>query len=180
MYRRSLTRPIGRSSRARWRASSRWCASRDRPSLQRAGDHGLTLGHSQQDLPAARAVEFAEEDGLPPAERRYCALDEHDGRGTDQRGLDMAVGVSRGMSVASFVGDQVGEPRKKVLGHIRIGALVDDHARRRVGNVDVAYAVGYPAIGNGFCHIFIELDELVALARFDGNLPYIRHIGLTS
>jgi hypothetical protein len=52
-------------------------------------------------------IEFAEEYGLPCAEKQLPVVNDYRFRRTDKRGLDMGVRVAFGMEIIGPVGDQL-------------------------------------------------------------------------
>ena len=110
------------------------------------------------------AVELAEVDPLPGAERQAAVDDRHhDGR-AHEGGLEMGVGVSLGMPVVARRRDQARKAGEDVPRDVGVRVLVDRQAGRGVRHVDVAGAVhdaGPPQFG---CHRARDLDELGPLA----------------
>src|SRR5262249_58850556 len=130
----------------------------------------LAFGDAQEHPSPARAVELAEEDRLPCAEERRTVPDQHRDRGSDQRGLDVAVGVVLDMRIVRVLRRELREPCEYVPKESWIGALVDRDAGGRVRHEDVTHAVLHAAVGDGLRDMLVELDELGTLARVQRDL----------
>ena len=94
---------------------------------------GRRLDEPADHLPRARAVELAQVDPLPLPQHELAALYEHMLAAPDQDRLEMAVTVALGVLIKRFpVGDELLKLRQEVMLHVRVGVLLDRHARRGV------------------------------------------------
>src|SRR5271165_2349063 len=132
--------------------------------------------------PAARSIELAEIDPLPPPEHQLAVLDQHGGAGADQARLDMAVAVALTVAKARLrLRNAALQPQQHVMDHVGISVLVDRDGGRRVRTVDDAEALAHTASLHRLAHALGDLDELVAAARGDrecDHRPYLPDVGV--
>src|SRR3990172_4887934 len=119
----------------------------------------------------ARAVEFAEIDGLPGAEEELPFIDEDGLRDADERRLDVGVGVPLPVVIVAFEGDEPGEGALDVALDRGIRPLVDRHPGGGVGDVDVTDPAGDAPLFNHFLYLVGDIDELVPRPALDVDVP---------
>jgi hypothetical protein len=122
----------------------------------------------------ARAVEFAEEDSLPGAQREFAVFDECGLTRSGEDGLHVGIGVALGVLVRAFVGNQAIEDSFDVAGNVGIGVLVDDDSGGGVRNVDVADAVLHGGFADSLFDFARDINKLRAAIRFDAESFHYR------
>src|SRR5580704_2199254 len=113
-------------------------------------------------FPAARAVEFREEDALPAAEREFPVDDPYGLRRARQGRLNVRIGIAfrvRGIRDARY---ETVECRSEILRHCWIVAFVDDYARGGMRDIEMADAVGASRFADGCCDLVGHVLQLGA------------------
>lgn len=128
-----------------------------------------SLNQRHSELSFARAIEFAEKDPLPGPERQVAGGD-RDGDGwSEERHLDMGIGIALGVAELRTLGHHLLHPAKHVGSHIWIVALVDGHCSGSVGAVDDADAVIFVTGIDNSHYMICDVENLVPPLSVDGN-----------
>ena len=104
---------------------------------------------------------------MPRAEAQFSAPDWCCGGCTDQRGLDVRVGVALRMPITRIFADELSQLRFDVAGNVGIGALVDRHACGGVLHEYVADAFRHPRTLDQFIYLVSDVEQLHAQRGLD-------------
>src|ERR1700732_3496310 len=115
----------------------------------------------------ARPVEFGVKDGLPAAEQKAALFDPYALGRADERGLDVRIGISLSMQVASRLWDQSIERSFDVARDMGIVPFVDEHTSGRVRDVEMAHSIGAPGIARGLLNFEGDVLEFGSARRAD-------------
>jgi len=115
-------------------------------------------------FPAAWAVEFAEENPLPRAQRQLAALYQDLLTAADNGAFAVGVGIAFKMSVPrSMMGYEFGKRQKYIVRDGRVSVFVYGNSRRRMWAVDYRIAVGYTRLTYNRPDFTCYVNRLVAL-----------------
>jgi hypothetical protein len=111
-------------------------------------------------LPRPGAVKLSEEDTLPLAERGPTVFNPDRFGRADERGLDMRIRIPFRVPKQGAIGNQPVERAFHISRHVRVIALIDQNARRRVRNIEVAHAEDATRFADGRFDLVRDVLEL--------------------
>ena len=132
---------------------------------------GLLASYLEKDPSGTRAVEFAEEDGLPGSKLEGIVAYYYTLATAEEGAFAVGVGIALGVSVAGAMRrHQFGQCQKYIVHNIGVGIFVYGYGGCCVGAIDYHVAIGYAGLHDGRGNLTCDINHLVAAFSAYGKI----------
>ncbi len=140
---------------------------------------GLLASYLEKDPSGSRAVEFAEEDGLPSPEPKGIVAYYYTLATAEEGAFAVGVGITLGVSVAGVMRRyQFGQCQKDIVHDIGVGIFINGYGGCCVRAIDHHVAVGYAGLPDGRGNLTCDINHLVTAFSAYGKIFFDNfHLG---
>jgi hypothetical protein len=139
----------------------------------------LLASYLKKDPSGARAVEFAEKDGLPGPELERIVAYYYTLATAEEGAFAVGVGIALGVPVAGVMRRyQFGQCQKDIVHDIGVGIFINGYGSCCVRAIDHHVAVGYAGLSDGRGNPTCNINHLVAAFSAYGKIFFDNfHLG---